>query len=162
MGAYSPEITLTAPFTLISQCSFHKCRSALMCPGLFPLKDGVAGVRDAAEKKAKRQLEREDLDTEGRRDKKHTHKRQKMSKKNLQRRAASTSSSPRSDFSQSDDSDEEMVTCPAERCQQPEGNEVRKTRRSRFSEETVSFRISSLLINNTDAGKRSLACHNKG
>eukprot|EP00066_Takifugu_rubripes_P002007 XP_003963614.1 PREDICTED: lysine-specific demethylase 5B-B-like isoform X4 [Takifugu rubripes] len=75
-------------------------------------------------KKAKRHLDREDLDTEGRRDKKHTHKRQKMNKKNLQRRAASTSSSPRSDFSQSDDSDEEMVTCPAERCQQPEGDEV--------------------------------------
>uniref|UniRef100_A0A674NMQ4 [histone H3]-trimethyl-L-lysine(4) demethylase n=1 Tax=Takifugu rubripes TaxID=31033 RepID=A0A674NMQ4_TAKRU len=79
---------------------------------------------DASEKKAKRHLDREDLDTEGRRDKKHTHKRQKMNKKNLQRRAASTSSSPRSDFSQSDDSDEEMVTCPAERCQQPEGDEV--------------------------------------
>lgn len=86
-------------------------------------------MRDASEKKAKRHLDREDLDTEGRRDKKHTHKRQKMNKKNLQRRAASTSSSPRSDFSQSDDSDEEMVTCPAERCQQPEGDEVRGIRR---------------------------------
>lgn len=85
-------------------------------------------MRDASEKKAKRHLDREDLDTEGRRDKKHTHKRQKMNKKNLQRRAASTSSSPRSDFSQSDDSDEEMVTCPAERCQQPEGDEVREIR----------------------------------
>lgn len=85
-------------------------------------------MRDTSEKNAKRQLEREDLGTEGRRDKKHTHKRQKMNKKNLQRRAASTSSSPRSDFSQSDDSDEEIVTCPAERCQQPEGDEVRKTR----------------------------------
>lgn len=85
-------------------------------------------MRDASEKKGKRHLEREDLGTEGRRDKKHTHKRQKMNKKSLQRRAASTSSSPRSDFSQSDDSDEEIVTCPAERCQQPEGDEVRKTR----------------------------------
>lgn len=96
----------------------------------FFFKDGIGGIRDASEKKVKRHLEREDLGSEGRRDKKHTHKRQKMNKKSLQRRAASTSSSPRSDFSQSDDSDEEIVTCPAERCQQPEGDEVRKPRHS--------------------------------
>uniref|UniRef100_A0A674PS57 [histone H3]-trimethyl-L-lysine(4) demethylase n=1 Tax=Takifugu rubripes TaxID=31033 RepID=A0A674PS57_TAKRU len=108
--------------------SFHTCQLALICTVFVCSKDGAAGVRDASEKKAKRHLDREDLDTEGRRDKKHTHKRQKMNKKNLQRRAASTSSSPRSDFSQSDDSDEEMVTCPAERCQQPEGDEVREIR----------------------------------
>uniref|UniRef100_A0A8C7VCP3 [histone H3]-trimethyl-L-lysine(4) demethylase n=1 Tax=Oncorhynchus mykiss TaxID=8022 RepID=A0A8C7VCP3_ONCMY len=79
-----------------------------------------------AEKKAKRRLEREALETE-RRDKakKLQNKRQKMNKeKNLERRAASTSSSPRSDFSQSDDSEEEMAMCPAEGCQQPEGDEV--------------------------------------
>uniref|UniRef100_A0A3Q1BV45 [histone H3]-trimethyl-L-lysine(4) demethylase n=1 Tax=Amphiprion ocellaris TaxID=80972 RepID=A0A3Q1BV45_AMPOC len=77
------------------------------------------------EKKAKRHLEREGLDAERRgKDKKHCHKRQKMNKKNPQRRSASTSSSPRSDFSQSDDSDEEMAVCPAERCQLPEGDEV--------------------------------------
>uniref|UniRef100_A0A673XK43 [histone H3]-trimethyl-L-lysine(4) demethylase n=1 Tax=Salmo trutta TaxID=8032 RepID=A0A673XK43_SALTR len=78
------------------------------------------------EKKAKRRLEREALETE-RRDKakKLQNKRQKMNKeKNLERRAASTSSSPRSDFSQSDDSEEEMAMCPAEGCQQPEGDEV--------------------------------------
>lgn len=81
----------------------------------------------ASEKKAKRHLEREGVDAEHRpKDKKHSHKRQKMNKKNLQRRTASTSSSPRSDFSQSDDSDEEMAVCPAERCQVPEGDEVRK------------------------------------
>lgn len=82
-----------------------------------------------SEKKAKRHLEREDLDAERRgKDKKHSHKRQKMNKKKLQRRPTSTSSSPRSDFSQSDDSDdEEMAVCPAERCQLPEGDEVRKT-----------------------------------
>uniref|UniRef100_A0A8C7P1R1 [histone H3]-trimethyl-L-lysine(4) demethylase n=1 Tax=Oncorhynchus mykiss TaxID=8022 RepID=A0A8C7P1R1_ONCMY len=77
-------------------------------------------------KKAKRRLEREALETE-RRDKakKLQNKRQKMNKeKNLERRAASTSSSPRSDFSQSDDSEEEMAMCPAEGCQQPEGDEV--------------------------------------
>lgn len=83
---------------------------------------------NGSEKKAKRHLEREGLAAEHRgKDKKHYHKRQKMSKeKNLDRRSASTSSSPRSDFSQSDDSDEEMAVCPAERCQLPEGDEVRK------------------------------------
>ncbi|XP_071777497.1 lysine-specific demethylase 5B-B isoform X2 [Centroberyx gerrardi] len=91
--------------------------------------DGVAGVKEVmngSEKKAKRHLERESLAAERRgKDKKHYHKRQKMNKeKNLERRAASTSSSPRSDFSQSDDSDEEMAMCPAERCQLPEGDEV--------------------------------------
>ncbi|XP_031701123.1 lysine-specific demethylase 5B-B isoform X1 [Anarrhichthys ocellatus] len=86
--------------------------------------DGVNGVREAmigSEKKAKRHVEREGLNAEHRvKDKKHSHKRQKMNKK----RPASTSSSPRSDFSQSDDSDEEMAVCPAERCQLPEGDEV--------------------------------------
>ncbi|XP_070766627.1 lysine-specific demethylase 5B-B [Enoplosus armatus] len=90
--------------------------------------DDVNGVRETmigSEKKAKRHLEREGLDAEHRgKDKKHSHKRQKMNKKNPQRRPASTSSSPRSDFSQSDDSDEEMAVCPAERCQLPEGDEV--------------------------------------
>uniref|UniRef100_A0A8C7MX20 [histone H3]-trimethyl-L-lysine(4) demethylase n=1 Tax=Oncorhynchus kisutch TaxID=8019 RepID=A0A8C7MX20_ONCKI len=78
------------------------------------------------EKKAKRRLEREALETERRgKAKKLQNKRQKMNKeKNLERRAASTSSSPRSDFSQSDDSEEEMAMCPAEGCQQPEGDEV--------------------------------------
>ncbi|CAB1336535.1 unnamed protein product [Coregonus sp. 'balchen'] len=83
-------------------------------------------VVNGAEKKAKRRLEREALEAE-RRDKakKLQNKRQKMNKeKNLERRAASTSSSPRSDFSQSDGSEEEMAMCPAEGCQQPEGDEV--------------------------------------
>ncbi|XP_030279895.1 lysine-specific demethylase 5B-B isoform X2 [Sparus aurata] len=87
--------------------------------------DGVNGVRETvigSEKKTKRHMEKEGLEAERRaKDKKHSHKRQKMNKKNLQRR---TSSSPRSDFSQSDDSDEEMAVCPAERCQLPEGDEV--------------------------------------
>ncbi|KAG7216008.1 hypothetical protein INR49_003530 [Caranx melampygus] len=90
--------------------------------------DGVNATRETmtgSEKKVKRLLEREGLDEERRpKDKKHAHKRQKMNKKNLQRRPTSTSSSPRSDFSQSDDSDEEMAVCPAERCQLPEGDEV--------------------------------------
>uniref|UniRef100_A0A673XWT6 [histone H3]-trimethyl-L-lysine(4) demethylase n=1 Tax=Salmo trutta TaxID=8032 RepID=A0A673XWT6_SALTR len=81
-------------------------------------------VLNGAEKKAKRRLEREAVEPE-RRDKakKLQNKRQKMNKeKNLERKAASTTSSPHSDFSQSDDSEEEM--CPAEGCQQPEGDEV--------------------------------------
>ncbi|XP_059188294.1 lysine-specific demethylase 5B-B isoform X2 [Centropristis striata] len=86
--------------------------------------DDVSDVRETmigAEKKSKRHLEREGFDVERRvKGKKHSHKRQKMNKK----RPASTSSSPRSDFSQSDDSDEEMAVCPAERCQLPEGDEV--------------------------------------
>ncbi|KAM4610848.1 lysine-specific demethylase 5B-B [Polymixia lowei] len=83
-------------------------------------------VTNGSEKKAKRHLERESLEARRRRkDKKRYHKRQKMNKeKSLERRATSTSSSPRSDFSQSDDSDEEMAMCPAERCQLPEGDEV--------------------------------------
>ncbi|KAK0153626.1 Lysine-specific demethylase 5B-B [Merluccius polli] len=81
------------------------------------------GALNVSEKNAKRHLERERV--RPRKDKKPHYKRRKMSRdKSLERRAASTSSSPRSDFSQSDDSDEEMAVCPAERCQQPEGDEV--------------------------------------
>uniref|UniRef100_A0A3Q3WI27 [histone H3]-trimethyl-L-lysine(4) demethylase n=1 Tax=Mola mola TaxID=94237 RepID=A0A3Q3WI27_MOLML len=95
---------------------------------MSPPQEDVGGLRETmigSEKKAKRHLDTEGLDTEHRgKDKKHSHKRQKMNKKNLQCRAASTSSSPRSEFSQSDESDEEMAVCPAERCQLPEGDEV--------------------------------------
>lgn len=93
----------------------------------FNFQDDVNSVRESttgSEKKVKRHLERESPDVEHRgKDKKHSHKRQKINKK----RPASTSSSLRSDFSQSDDSDEEMAVCPAERCQLPEGDEVRIT-----------------------------------
>uniref|UniRef100_A0A8C5EIR0 [histone H3]-trimethyl-L-lysine(4) demethylase n=1 Tax=Gouania willdenowi TaxID=441366 RepID=A0A8C5EIR0_GOUWI len=47
---------------------------------------------------------------------------QEMSKKNHPRQNAS--SSPRSDSFHSDESEEEMATCPAETCQLPEGDEV--------------------------------------
>lgn len=78
-----------------------------------------------SEKKAKRHLERDSSDAKFRgNEKKLSLKRRKMSKKHLHRRPASTSSSPRSDFSQSDNSDEEIAVCPAERCQMPEGDEV--------------------------------------
>lgn len=80
-----------------------------------------------SEKKAKRHLERDSSDAKFRgNEKKLSLKRRKMSKKHLHRRPASTSSSPRSDFSQSDNSDEEIAVCPAERCQMPEGDEVGK------------------------------------
>ncbi|XP_061839855.1 lysine-specific demethylase 5B-B isoform X2 [Nerophis lumbriciformis] len=75
------------------------------------------------EKKAKRHLERKALNTKGS-DRKHSHKRQKTNKKELLRRQASNLSSARSDISQSDESDEDMALCPAERCQLPEGDEV--------------------------------------
>ncbi|XP_077454507.1 lysine-specific demethylase 5B-B isoform X2 [Stigmatopora argus] len=85
-------------------------------------------VRDAlaaSEKKAKRHLERDAFNGEHwARDTKHSRKRQKISQKDLQRRPASNLSSPRSDISQSDESDEDMAVCPAERCQLPEGDEV--------------------------------------
>uniref|UniRef100_A0A3P9HBK9 [histone H3]-trimethyl-L-lysine(4) demethylase n=1 Tax=Oryzias latipes TaxID=8090 RepID=A0A3P9HBK9_ORYLA len=88
--------------------------------------DGTGSSKEAgSERKIKRHLEKEGLDAEHRgKDRKHSHKRQKMTKKKSQRRSASTSSSPRTDFSQSEDSDEEMAVCPAENCQLPEGDEV--------------------------------------
>uniref|UniRef100_A0A8C6P8E1 [histone H3]-trimethyl-L-lysine(4) demethylase n=1 Tax=Nothobranchius furzeri TaxID=105023 RepID=A0A8C6P8E1_NOTFU len=90
-------------------------------------RDDTSSTRETmttSERKAKRRLEREGLDTEHRgKDKKRSHKRQRMNKKKTQRRPTSTSSSPRSDFSQSD-SDEDMAMCPAESCQLPEGDEV--------------------------------------
>uniref|UniRef100_A0A4W5NLZ4 [histone H3]-trimethyl-L-lysine(4) demethylase n=1 Tax=Hucho hucho TaxID=62062 RepID=A0A4W5NLZ4_9TELE len=107
------------------KCKIQFTYFKMLC--FLSLQDGLKKeVVNGAEKKAKRRLEREALETE-RRDKakKLQNKRQKMNKeKNLERRAASTSSSPRSDFSQSDDSEEEMAMCPAEGCQQPEGDEV--------------------------------------
>ncbi|PWA31798.1 hypothetical protein CCH79_00006511 [Gambusia affinis] len=88
--------------------------------------DDTMDSMTASERKAKRRLERDGLpDAESRgKDKKHSHKRQKVNKRKPQHRPASTSSSPRSDFSQSDDSDEEMAVCPAESCLLPEGDEV--------------------------------------
>ncbi|XP_061628728.1 lysine-specific demethylase 5B-B isoform X5 [Phyllopteryx taeniolatus] len=80
----------------------------------------------APEKKAKRPLEREPFQSGERteRDTKHSHKRQKTNQKELQHRPASNLSSPRSDSSQSDASDEDMAVCPADGCQLPEGEEV--------------------------------------
>uniref|UniRef100_A0A8C7ZVM2 [histone H3]-trimethyl-L-lysine(4) demethylase n=1 Tax=Oryzias sinensis TaxID=183150 RepID=A0A8C7ZVM2_9TELE len=102
-----------------------RCRSPLLEEPTD--RDKHISKEAASERKIKRHLEKEGLDAEHRgKDRKHSHKRQKMTKKKSQRRSASTSSSPRSDFSQSEDSDEEMAVCPAESCQLPEGDEVRK------------------------------------
>uniref|UniRef100_A0A8C5G8G7 [histone H3]-trimethyl-L-lysine(4) demethylase n=1 Tax=Gouania willdenowi TaxID=441366 RepID=A0A8C5G8G7_GOUWI len=81
------------------------------------------GVGVVSETKPKRFLNQEALNGERRgKEKKPAHKRQKMSKKNHPRQNAS--SSPRSDSFHSDESEEEMATCPAETCQLPEGDEV--------------------------------------
>lgn len=88
--------------------------------------DDTSEVLPGSEKKAKRRMETEGSDAECR-VKNKKHKRRKMNKKNSQHRLTSTSSSPRSDFSQSDDTDEEMAVCPADMCQQPEGDEVSRS-----------------------------------
>uniref|UniRef100_A0A3Q2Y4L1 [histone H3]-trimethyl-L-lysine(4) demethylase n=1 Tax=Hippocampus comes TaxID=109280 RepID=A0A3Q2Y4L1_HIPCM len=92
---------------------------------MSPARDDSTDLREALmvpEKKAKRHLP---IHGERRaRDRKHSHKRQKLNQKEVQRRPASNLSSPRSDISQSDESDEDMAVCPAERCHLPEGNEV--------------------------------------
>lgn len=110
----------------------YKLKTSEVFLGRLCFQDGTNSSRDSktsSEHKAKRHLEREGLEVERRgKDRKHSHKRQRVNKKKQQRRPASTSSSPRSDFSQSDDSEEEMAVCPAERCQLPEGDEVRKVK----------------------------------
>uniref|UniRef100_A0A7N8YNT0 [histone H3]-trimethyl-L-lysine(4) demethylase n=1 Tax=Mastacembelus armatus TaxID=205130 RepID=A0A7N8YNT0_9TELE len=109
----------------------HEAHSNTQVPHLLAslfTADGVNSMRETvtgSEKKAKRPLEREGLNVEHRvKDKKHSHKRQKINRKSLQHRPTSSSSFPHSDFSQSDDSDEEMAVCPAESCQLPAGDEV--------------------------------------
>uniref|UniRef100_A0A8C9U5V5 [histone H3]-trimethyl-L-lysine(4) demethylase n=1 Tax=Scleropages formosus TaxID=113540 RepID=A0A8C9U5V5_SCLFO len=74
------------------------------------------------DKKAKRRLERE-----GRcRTKKPQKKKPKLSKEKSRegKTAPTPSPSQLSDLSPSDDSEDDMVLCPAECCQQPEGDEV--------------------------------------
>lgn len=109
----------------------YELKTSGLLLGRLCFQDGTNSSREsttASEHKAKRRLEREGVEVERRgKDRKHSHKRQRVNKKKQQqRRPASTSSSPRSDFSQSDDSEEEMAVCPAERCQLPEGDEVSK------------------------------------
>ncbi|MFT7814079.1 lysine-specific demethylase 5B isoform X2, partial [Arapaima gigas] len=83
-------------------------------------------VGGGVDRKAKRRLEHEGQDKEGRcQAKKPQKKKPKLKKKNHEGKAAPVSSpSQLSDPSPSDDSEEDMVLCPAECCQQPEGDEV--------------------------------------
>uniref|UniRef100_A0A3B1KA19 [histone H3]-trimethyl-L-lysine(4) demethylase n=1 Tax=Astyanax mexicanus TaxID=7994 RepID=A0A3B1KA19_ASTMX len=84
----------------------------------------------SAEKKAKRRIEREELsglEVPVRERGITKRKKQRMSKeKRRERKAASVSASPNylSDLSPSDDSEEDMILCPAESCRQPAGDEV--------------------------------------
>lgn len=82
-----------------------------------------------AEKKAKRRIEREDMDLkiDARERGIPKKKKQRMRReKRKERKAASVSASPSylSDLSQSEDSEEDMILCPAESCLQPAEDEV--------------------------------------
>ncbi|XP_066499718.1 lysine-specific demethylase 5B-B isoform X2 [Hoplias malabaricus] len=82
----------------------------------------------SAEKKAKRRIERQDsgLKAGVREQGISKRKKQRISKdKRRERKAASVSASPSylSDLSPSDDSEEDMILCPAESCLQPSGDE---------------------------------------
>lgn len=82
-----------------------------------------------AEKKAKRRMEKDEMglkiDVRERGIPKRKKQRMRR-KKRKERKAASVSASPTylSDLSQSDDSEEDMILCPAQSCLQPAGDEV--------------------------------------
>ncbi|NP_001002166.2 lysine-specific demethylase 5B-B [Danio rerio] len=76
----------------------------------------------SAEKKAKRRMNRDEVDIRERGTKLKSKKQRMMGvEKRRERKAASVSAS---DMSQSEDSEEDMTLCPAESCLQPEGEEV--------------------------------------
>ncbi|XP_047678868.1 lysine-specific demethylase 5B-B isoform X2 [Tachysurus fulvidraco] len=79
-----------------------------------------------AEKKAKRRMEREEMGLKIDVRERGIPKRKKQRMRSEKRKAASVSASPNypSDLSQSDDSEEDMILCPAESCLQPAGDEV--------------------------------------
>lgn len=82
-----------------------------------------------AEKKAKRRLEKEEMGLKidvRERDVPKRKKQRLRREKRKERKSASVSASPTylSDLSQSDDSEEDMILCPAESCLQPAGDEV--------------------------------------
>ncbi|XP_023659863.1 lysine (K)-specific demethylase 5Ba isoform X2 [Paramormyrops kingsleyae] len=85
-------------------------------------REAVSGT----DRKAKRRLERDGVDGGGRcRAKKPQKKKIKLNKnKSRDSKAAPSSPSLTSDPSPSEDSEEDMALCPAEDCQQPEGDEV--------------------------------------
>ncbi|KAJ0064372.1 hypothetical protein NL108_006377, partial [Boleophthalmus pectinirostris] len=112
--------TQTEP-TDCAHVQFTSQESSLPSPLLFSFQEVEAIV---SEKKSKRHIDRDSLNTDFRKgEKKHLVKRQKLNKNHVHRRPTSTSSSPRSDGSQSENSDDETEVCPAERCQLPEGDE---------------------------------------
>ncbi|XP_057212242.1 lysine-specific demethylase 5B-B isoform X3 [Triplophysa rosa] len=75
----------------------------------------------AAEKKAKRRMNRDETEIRDRGMKPKSKKQRIGTEKRRERKAASLSAS---DVSQSEDSEEDMTLCPAESCLQPEGEEV--------------------------------------
>lgn len=76
----------------------------------------------SAEKKAKRRMNRDEMEIRNRGMKPKNKKQRMMGvEKRRERKAASVSAS---DVSQSEDSEEDMTLCPAESCLQPEGEEV--------------------------------------
>ncbi|KAI1893098.1 hypothetical protein AGOR_G00140400 [Albula goreensis] len=94
--------------------------------------DGISSLKKDAmsgmDKKAKRRLEREGPDRDHRdRARKPQKKKPKLNREKGRAPSSlspSPSSSVLSDFSHSDDSEEDMALCPAEMCQLPEGDEV--------------------------------------
>uniref|UniRef100_A0A672LLK4 [histone H3]-trimethyl-L-lysine(4) demethylase n=1 Tax=Sinocyclocheilus grahami TaxID=75366 RepID=A0A672LLK4_SINGR len=75
----------------------------------------------SAEKKAKRRMNREETEIRDRGIKPKSKKQRMGTEKRRERKEASVSAS---DVSQSEDSEEDMTQCPAEKCLQPEGEEV--------------------------------------
>uniref|UniRef100_A0A4W4DZE5 [histone H3]-trimethyl-L-lysine(4) demethylase n=1 Tax=Electrophorus electricus TaxID=8005 RepID=A0A4W4DZE5_ELEEL len=85
------------------------------------------GAVTSVEKRTKRRMEQEEAGVEVMEQGISKRKRQRMSKvKRRERKAASVSASPThlSDLSPSDDSEEDMILCPAASCLQPAGDEV--------------------------------------
>uniref|UniRef100_A0A4W4DXS5 [histone H3]-trimethyl-L-lysine(4) demethylase n=1 Tax=Electrophorus electricus TaxID=8005 RepID=A0A4W4DXS5_ELEEL len=89
--------------------------------------ESVTGAVTSVEKRTKRRMEQEEAGVEVMEQGISKRKRQRMSKvKRRERKAASVSASPThlSDLSPSDDSEEDMILCPAASCLQPAGDEV--------------------------------------
>ncbi|XP_062855118.1 lysine-specific demethylase 5B-B [Trichomycterus rosablanca] len=114
-----------------AQCSPQHTHPASDSPRHSPYHTQEHMERDAvtpAEKKAKRRMEIDEemgSDVEARERRFLKRKKQRMRKeKRRERKATSASPTYLSDMSQSDDSEEDMVLCPAESCLQPAGDEV--------------------------------------
>ncbi|XP_061114358.1 lysine-specific demethylase 5B-B-like isoform X2 [Conger conger] len=122
-GLASPADGSASPRPQGPDCDQHKqCNSQGRSPPQS--EDGVSGLKKDAvngtDRKAKRRLEREGPD----RDRRERAKKPQKKKPKLSRESRAASPSVLSDSSPSEDSEEDMALCPAERCQQPEGDEV--------------------------------------